>query len=191
MSATKPIKNQENIQRLKDYFLGQKRYRDYTLVTFGLNTALRISDLLSLTWKDVYQFDTHCFYTYVNVKEQKTGKMNQIYLNVAVIQALSLLLEHNPDISGDTYILKSRKGTQPISRIQAYRIIHDAGNALGFETKVSCHSLRKTFGYQAWKQGAEPALIMNIYNHSSYQITKRYLCIDQDDRDSLYQRVNL
>ena len=102
MSATKPIKKQENIQRLKDYFLGQKRYRDYTLVTFGLNTALRISDLLSLTWKDVYQFDTHCFYTYVNVKEQKTGKMNQIYLNVAVIQALSLLLEHNPDISGDT-----------------------------------------------------------------------------------------
>ncbi len=191
MSATKPIKNQENIQRLKDYFLGQKRYRDYTLVTFGLNTALRISDLLSLTWKDVYQFDTHCFYTYVSVKEQKTGKMNQIYLNVAVIQALSLLLEHNPDISGDTYIFKSRKGTQPISRIQAYRIIHDAGNALGFETKVSCHSLRKTFGYQAWKQGAEPALIMNIYNHSSYQITKRYLCIDQDDRDSLYQRVNL
>lgn len=191
MSATKPIKNQENIQKLKDYFLGQKRYRDYTLVTFGLNTALRISDLLSLTWKDVYQFDNHCFYTYVNVKEQKTGKMNQIYLNVAVIQALSLLLEHNPDISGDTYIFKSRKGTQPISRIQAYRIIHDAGNALGFETKVSCHSLRKTFGYQAWKQGAEPALIMNIYNHSSYQITKRYLCIDQDDRDSLYQRVNL
>lgn len=191
MSATKPIKNQENIQKLKDYFLGQQRYRDYTLVTFGLNTALRISDLLSLTWKDVYHFDTHCFYTYVNVKEQKTGKMNQIYLNVAVIQALSLLLEHNPDISGDTYIFKSRKGTQPISRIQAYRIIHDAGNALGFETKVSCHSLRKTFGYQAWKQGAEPALIMNIYNHSSYQITKRYLCIDQDDRDSLYQRVNL
>lgn len=191
MSATKPIKNQENIQRLKDYFLGQKRYRDYTLVTFGLNTALRISDLLSLRWKDVYQFDTHCFYTYVNVKEQKTGKMNQIYLNASVIQALSLLLDHNQDISEDTYIFKSRKGTKPISRIQAYRIIHDAGNALGFETEVSCHSLRKTFGYQAWKQGAEPALIMNIYNHSSYQITKRYLCIDQDDRDSLYQRVNL
>lgn len=191
MSATKPIKNQENIQRLKDYFLGQKRYRDYTLVTFGLNTALRISDLLSLRWKDVYQFDTHCFYTYVNVKEQKTGKMNQIYLNASVIQALSLLLEHNQDISENTYIFKSRKGTKPISRIQAYRIIHAAGNALGFETEVSCHSLRKTFGYQAWKQGAEPALIMNIYNHSSYQITKRYLCIDQDDRDSLYQRVNL
>ena len=50
MSATKPIKNQENIQKLKDYFLGKERYRDYTMVTFGLNTALRISDLLSLTW---------------------------------------------------------------------------------------------------------------------------------------------
>lgn len=191
MSTTKPIKNQENIQKLKDYFLEQKRYRDYTLVTFGLNTALRISDLLSLTWHDVYHFDKKCFFTYVTIKEQKTGKINQIYLNDSVIQALSLLLENKCDICEESYIFQSRKGSQPISRIQAYRIIHDASNELGFETKISCHSLRKTFGYQAWKQGAEPALIMNIYNHSSYQITKRYLCIDQDDRDSLYQKINL
>lgn len=191
MSATKPIKNQENIQKLKDYFLGKERYRDYTMVTFGLNTALRISDLLSLTWGDVYHFDKECFYTYICVKEQKTGKSNQIYLNDSVLQALSLLMAHTPDVTKSSYIFPSRKGNKPISRVQAYRIIHNAGDALGFETKVSCHSLRKTFGYQAWKQGAEPALLMNIYNHSSYFITQRYLCIDQDDRDLLYQKINL
>lgn len=36
-----------------------------------------------------------------------------------------------------------------------------------------------------------PALLMAIYNHSSYQITKRYLCIDQDDKDEVYSKIRL
>lgn len=192
MSTTKPIKQQENIEKLKDFFLNQNRVRDYTLVTIGLNTALRISDILTLRWKDVYHFDLQSFYMYIEIREQKTGKQKQILLNEHVLQAFTLLLEEENNLCGEDYIFRSRKGNRnAISRVQAYRIIHDAGHALGFEMDISCHSLRKSFGYHAWKQGAEPALIMNIYNHSSYQITKRYLCIDQDDRDALYRKINL
>ena len=32
---------------------------------------------------------------------------------------------------------------------------------------------------------------MHIYNHSSYQITKRYLGIDQDDKDKLFMKLEL
>ena len=42
--------------------------------------------------------------------------------------------------------------------------------------------MRKTFGYYAWKYGTPPAVLMDIYNHSSYEITKRYLGIKQDDK---------
>ena len=59
------------------------------------------------------------------------------------------------------------------------------------EGNISCHSLRKTFGYHAWKMGTPTALIMNIYNHSSIEITKRYLSIYQDDKDALYKSMNL
>ena len=56
---------------------------------------------------------------------------------------------------------------------------------------IDYHTLRKTFGYQAWKQGVQPALLMSIYNHSSYEITKRYLGISQDERDQVFMSVVL
>ena len=83
------------------------------------------------------------------------------------------------------------QGERPLSRFQAFRIIKRAAAFAGADTNISCHSLRKTFGYHAWKQGTPPALLMAIYNHSSYQITKRYLCIDQDDKDEVYSKIRL
>ena len=80
---------------------------------------------------------------------------------------------------------------QPLSRYQAFRIIKEAAAYAGLDASISCHSLRKTFGYHAWKQGTPPALLMDIYNHSSYRITKRYLCIDQDDKDEVFEHICL
>ena len=44
MSKTDPIKNTEDIRRLKDYFLHKNQYRNYAMVTVALNTSLRIGD---------------------------------------------------------------------------------------------------------------------------------------------------
>ena len=50
MGTTQPIKDINDIQRLKAYFLERKEYRNYAMVTLALNTSLRIGDLL-----DVYK----------------------------------------------------------------------------------------------------------------------------------------
>ena len=51
--------------------------------------------------------------------------------------------------------------------------------------------VRKTFGYHAWKNGTPPALLMDVYNHSSYEITQHYLGIEQDERDEIYLKLEL
>ena len=192
MATTQPLRNKTDIQRLKNYFLEREEYRNYALVTIGLNTALRISDILQIRWCDVYNQQTHGFLTHIYLTEQKTQKETYILLNKAVKEALALYQRTRKTFQPQDYLFSSKKNpSQPISRVQAFRIIKEAVDALDLGEHISCHSLRKTFGYQAWKEGAEPALLMNIYNHSSFEITKRYLCINQDDKDELFFKMNL
>lgn len=192
MCKTDPIKNTEDIKRLKDYFLLRNQYRNYAMVTVALNTSLRIGDLLGLTWGDVYNSKTERYREHIILTEQKTGKRNTIALNKEAIQSLRQLQDTLPPPSPGEYIFKSRVGVnQPIVRSYASRIIKQAVSDLNLEGTISCHSLRKTFGYHAWKRGVPPALIMSIYNHSSIEITKRYLSIDQDDKDEVFLKMNL
>lgn len=193
MSVTQPIRNIEEIENLKGYFLKKGEIRNYTLITMGINTALRISDLLELCWRDVWNYSGHCFRKHLVVEEQKTKKQQVIYLNSASINALQLLKEQACTQMGEEqYLFQSRVGyNQHIGRNRAYSLIKQAWHELGYEGNISCHSLRKTFGYHAWKNGVSPALIMTIYNHSSMEITKRYLAIEQDDKDQVYSRMLL
>ncbi len=192
MCKTDPIRKKEDIERFKQYFLSNGHIRDYTMVSVALNTSLRISDLLQLKWGDVYDFKLKSFRVHIDIVEQKTGKKNRVLINQESLQALCLLKDSLKEIDAETYIYKSRMGqNRPIGRSTAFKIIKKAVNDLNLEGVISCHSLRKTFGYHAWKKGVQPTLIMSIYNHSSMETTKRYLSIDQDDKDEVFLKMNL
>lgn len=189
MSTTSPIRKEEDLQRFRNYYLEKGKMRNYLLIVVGLNTALRIGDVLSLQWKDVYDYKRRRFRAHLQVVEQKTGKTNQIALNDCVLHALRQCYNGQ---KADEYLFYSAcHKNQPISRSQAWRIVQQAAEETGLDGNVSCHSLRKTFGYHAWKQGVPPAMLMMIYNHSSYQITKRYLGIIQEEKDDVFYHVQL
>lgn len=193
MSTTHPIKNGKQLEKFENYYLNVKPvYRNYAMIIMGLNTAFRISDLLSLKWENVYNEKNNSFRKHICIKEQKTGKERSVAINSAVYKVLLILQsKYKYQESGQYLFHSSKKPKSPLSRTQAFRIVKEAAEYAGFEEHISCHSLRKTFGYQAWKQGVQPAVLMDIYNHSSYNITKRYLCIEQDDRDKVYLKVCL
>lgn len=191
MSTTQPIRNKEELRKFISYYkVTQPNIRNYTLITMGLYTALRISDILHLKWGDVYNFEKECFLNHLFLREQKTQKISNIALNPHVIQALDAYRTARIPKPENYIFSKATTPDVPLCRSHAYRIVKKAAMETLSETHISCHSLRKTFGYYAWKSGASPVLLMAIYNHSSFQVTKRYLGIEQDDRDAIFIQTN-
>ena len=187
--ATDPIRSRRELKALANYFLKRGEFRNYVYIVLGAHTALRVSDLLCLRWEDVYDFEHGHFRERLTVTEKKTGKTRIIALNREALRALSLYFPHR---QGDYLFSNRRREEKPISRVQAWRIIKSAVAALGLTGHIGCHSLRKTWGYNAWSRARiRPEIIMQIYNHSSFDITKRYLGITQDALDAAYLRMQL
>lgn len=192
MGTTQPIRNRKELQKFSTYYQTVKPHpRNYALIILGLNTALRISDLLQLQWSDVYDFYTQRFREHLLILEQKTGKQNYIALNKNAKNALRWYMDACFPQECDYLFCKNTDRQHPINRSQAYRIVKEAAAQTTNSRMVSCHSMRKTFGYHAWKQGAQPAQLMGLFNHSSYDVTKRYLGIEQDEKDSVYLKIDL
>lgn len=189
MAATEPIRDKKQFKALAKYFLEKGQLRNYTMVIMGAYTALRITDLLQMKWEDVYDEEKQTFRTHITLTEKKTGKTKTIALNQQIICALRQCYPHR---KGSFIFASNRKEDKAISRVQAWRIIHTAVVSLGISGKIGCHSLRKTWGYHAWNSGkVSPVVIMEIYNHSSYEVTRRYLGVAQDDLDEAYLGVEL
>ena len=88
LNTAEPIRDKKNLLEIKEYYKEVKPVpRNYLLITLGLNTALRISDILELTWKDVYDEELGDYQKHIHIVEQKTGKISQIYINQSIREA--------------------------------------------------------------------------------------------------------
>ena len=183
MELVEPIRDKKQIDNMKRYFK-QSNYRDYLLFVLGINSALRISDLLKLKVSDVQNKDR------ITVREKKTGKLKDFPLSSNCIQAIHEYLKES-NLTDNDYLFKSRKGNKAITREQAYRIINHASKQVGIDGHIGTHTLRKTFGYWAYKSGVSVEVIQKLLNHSSPSITLRYIGITQQQLDDVYINLNL
>ena len=185
--TTEPIRDNKRLQELFAYLKG-KNMRDYVMAKTQLNTALRISDIVPLRVCD-FMHASGYFREDVTIKEQKTGKEKHIAINTSLKSTLKeYIKEYN--LQYDNYLFISRKGhgSRHISTTQAQRILQDAAQALHLDN-FNSHSLRKTWGYNAYNETHNIALIMQVYNHASAEVTLRYIGITQTDKDNLYNMI--
>ncbi len=120
MGTTQPIRNRQELQNFSSYYKQIKPHlRNYTLVVLGLNTALRISDLLNLRWRSVYDFKKNCFRDHLLVWEHKTGKRNYIAINQNAKNALYLYFMKRTPIRRNMF---SPNGQTLINRSAVHRL---------------------------------------------------------------------
>lgn len=160
-------------------------YKMSLLISVGCFWGLRISDILSLRWKDILNVDEF------TIIEHKTGKQRTIRINPQLKRHITDCYKQINPIGINAPVLVSQKGT--VYTIQRINIILKEIKA---EYKLSiknfsCHSLRKTFGRQVYNQNsdnAELALVklMELFNHSNVAITKRYLGLRHEELLNTY-----
>ncbi|MDR1481566.1 MAG: site-specific integrase [Synergistaceae bacterium] len=183
-----PIRDIEKILEMKK-FLKARGARDEALFTMGINTALRISDLLSLSLGDVLDGQWRLLKS-VRLKEKKTGKTKRFPINDSVREALAAYLDTRKNGDPSEPLFRSKKGGH-LSRWQARRILSKAGKSVGLE-KIGTHSLRKTFGYHVYKKtGGDIGMVQKLLNHSTSENTLRYIGIDREKMDNIYLNLNL
>lgn len=187
MEYVQPIRDKKALETMKK-ILRANNLRDYCLFVLGINSGLRISDLLTLQISDVCD-EKRKIKDRISIREKKTNKLKDFPLGETSRKALKEYLDRidNPGQA----LFASRKGSKPITRQQAYRILNDAARAIGIKEKIGTHSLRKTFGYHAFQAGVDITRIQKLLNHSSPSVTLAYIGITQDELDDVYLNLNL
>jgi integrase len=196
METVEPIRSKEKIYAIKQYILSDKynqeyQARDYLLFVFGINSALRISDLLSLKIKDVIDSQGEIKDSF-KIKTKKTKKEMKILINDSVRKALKFYLDKEKFPDPNDYIFKTRTG-QNLDRIRAWVLIKKWVKAVGLDPSIyGTHTLRKSWGYHSRKNFGIPIeLISEKLGHKSNAITKRYIGISQEEINNIEKRVCL
>ena len=182
MKTVQPIRDKNKINEMK-IELKKQGTRDYLLFLLGINTGLRISDIIKLQVLDVLNED-RTPKTHITITEKKTGKLKKFKINDSLSREI---IEYTKSMEMNDYLFTSRKGiNKPITRIQAYRILNTVAKKIGLE-EIGTHTLRKTFGYHFYKRNKDIEMLKKLFNHSSPSTTLRYIGIEQDEIDEAYE----
>lgn len=189
MEFVQPIRERKKIEAMKRYLKG-KSIRDYLLFVLGISSALRVSDIITLKLQDIW--DGKKVPPFIATREQKRGKYKNFPIGKNLENAIREYVAYYKLTDPNSYIFFSRIGeNQPITRFRALQVIKEAGEAVGIEENLGTHSMRKTWGYWAYKSGYDISLLCEAFGHSSEEITRRYIGITKDAVDEIYINLNL
>lgn len=153
--------------------------RDYLLFSLAIHTGIKLSSLINLKVSEIV-----CHYDRTSndlrIKEHWCNpKLPEIIvpLPLGLCEALVVFIQSN-DFQLDDYIFQSSKTKKPLSRQQAYRIIHDAAECIGLK-HIGLQSLRKTFAYHAYQANTPLTVIQKYLGHQTLAETIKFIGIPE------------
>ncbi len=188
--GSKPKKTSEaEVDLLQRSFGGVYAERDKALFLLGVKSGFRISELLSLCIGDVSQHGRLVDRVTVqrrHMKNQREGRTVLLHPQAKAALATWLLtLQQMSGCTVQTYVFRSRKGAnRPISKVQAWRILHEAVITNELTGKVSTHAMRKTFANRVYHQlNHDLVKTQRAMGHKNINSTVAYLSFVEDEID--------
>jgi integrase len=183
ISKTSDYLSTDEIHRLVRYFNRLGNFRMSLLIEMGTKTLLRYSDLRRIRWKDCLDKET------LFIVEKKTQKRREINLGVSLRNSIES-------------IWKQLGNPSPEDLLFHYTIQHtnlllkEGGRECKIRNKnISTHSFRKTGSRYIWENNghSDEYLIKLSYilNHSSTQMTRKYLGIHKTEIKNIYESFDM
>lgn len=203
--SAEPIKNLSDITRVSQYLVQNGRYRDNMLFIVGINFGLRVSDLHVLRFSNLIN-DNLVFKDKFAVFEKKTRntrkrkKNRYITINNAVVEAVTLYLEHTKGVSLDDYMFTTQfdspwRKSEPLTTRRINQILKGIETDLNLGIRMSSHTLRKTFCYHqmlmSHNDDRKLLLLQKMLGHSSPAQTLDYIGITSEEIEDAYNKLNL
>ncbi len=182
MQVVDAVKSKEEIKKVASLLEKHSGSIYSHMWIFGVNAALRISDLRLITME-------HALTGALILREGKTNKRRSIPLNDT---AMSVALRRHKLNPQHTYLFQvdcNRAKNKPISRQSVSAAFKEVGNILGL--KLGTHSMRKTLGWTMYSAGERIERICKVLNHKDSGVTMRYIGITQADIDSAYHEYEI
>lgn len=175
--------------------------RNKLLFLIGMNVGIRGSDLRTLKWSFFFdqnndgELEFKRFYTLQPMKQRKQKKFVKLYFNQTVQTAIMNYIAEYPVENLEDYLFFSRKGDEPITVQGLWGIIKGAAIEAGIKQNIGSHSLRKSFGFWCWHESEDKnkalVILQQLFNHSSTQITARYIGILDDEIEDMFNSIEL
>jgi integrase len=180
-----PIRYLADIKRIKNLLVN--RPRDLALFTLGINTPLRVTDLLRLTYDQVIDLSPGDFLT---IHEKRTGRRLKLGFNRACWAAVANLVGtppfRSPRSTPPSYLFPSRRGDVLLPS-SVHRLVKSWCKTIGLEGNYGANSLRKTWGYHQFATfGTDLSRLSTYFNHATRRQTLDYLCLVPEDFKSIF-----
>lgn len=153
-----------------EHILASLMFENRLALEVSLATGLRISDVLSLRSKTVFDAQNGRF----TVRELKTGKNKRIYIPVQ-------LRKECLSIAGKLFVFEGRCDSEKHRTRQAvYKDLKRSASLFRLDKRlqISPHSARKVYAVDKRLQGCSTAKLKSLLNHSDEAITLVYAMAD-------------
>ena len=187
--------NPNDLAQLRKYFKTNKKIVMLSLINIGVNVGLRISDLSKIKFENINPDYT------IKLREKKTKKIRKIKFNLICQKAIEDLKKYYEELgysSEKGFLFKSlnRKYVKelfdkPISTVSISKYLNQAKADLNIAYPIGTHSLRKTWGHTVYRGTLDIALVMSIFNHSSAEQTLKYIGIEQEMINKVYDKFKI
>ena len=161
------------------------------LITIGVFTGLRISDLLQLRFS---QFENT---EILIIQEKKTKKIRRIKINSDLKEIVERIKSKMGIEDTDQFIFLNKYGNKPIDKSYVNVKLKEIFKKYNIElqSSVSSHLFRKTLGNRVLRlnnfSNEAVILLMELFGHSSPSITRRYLGIREREIMDVYDSLRL